>query len=372
MANTNLDLLYPEFWAASFDKLDVGKYGLQNMVSRNQQGLIARSGDSVNVPLTPDLGDADDWTPGSTITASDIAQESATISLDQSKKKTITLNGTELSLSPYDLINSYGVPMAKTILKAVNLSIYQELMKTDQYVDGLTTFNEDSIIDAGTNLSSLEIGDENRQFCMGVDDYGVLQKLDAFQFANYSGTNAMQTGVLGQKFGFDISTNNIISTYTPADVAGAVNLVAGYVSGDSTMIVDGFDDDTNPIRVGDIFVVAGNTGYLTVTSTTTTSSDTTGITFTPDLSATVADNAAITVTPSRSALAFVPSAVAFAARAYAPLPIKDIMTTIENVNGLPVRISTWHNGNLGINVQFDILYGVEMINSNRVTKVLTD
>ena len=135
MSNTNMDLLYPEFWAASFDALDVGEYGLQNQISRDVEPLVASSGDTVNVPIAPDFGDAADWTPGGTITPSAVAQTSAVVTLDQSKSMCKGFTDKELSMSKYDLIQSYGTPMAKSILRAVNKSIYLEMLKTSYFVD---------------------------------------------------------------------------------------------------------------------------------------------------------------------------------------------------------------------------------------------
>ena len=77
MSNSNIDALYPEFWAAAFDELNVGEYGMQNRVSRKYYGTLGQSGDTVNVPISVDFGDADDWTPGDSISASNITQTTA-------------------------------------------------------------------------------------------------------------------------------------------------------------------------------------------------------------------------------------------------------------------------------------------------------
>lgn len=374
MSNTAMSALYPEFWAASFDELDVGQYNLQNKVSRDVESLVAKAGDTVNVPLTPDLDTAEDWTPGTTITATGITQETVQVILNKSKRKTIALTQTELSLSPYDLIMTYGVPLAKTIMKAVNLDLYLELMKTDQFVDAISGLDEDDVVDAKTNLSSNEVQIDGRNLVSGVDDMGTMLKLDAFQHVDVSGTDqAMKEGRLIRKFGFDMYENNIISTYTPADVAGAVNNGANYAAGTTTMIVNGFNDDANPIRPGDMFKVAAETGsiYHTVISTTLTTGDTTEITFTPAIATGgVLDTAVITVTPSRSILTFVPSACALAARTYTPAQVGN--SSVFMVNGIPIRITVWANTTtLDLNVQYDILYGVKIYKSDRVTRILT-
>jgi len=378
MSNTNMDVLYPEFWAASFDALDIGEYGLPALVSRDVEPLIANSGDTVNVPITPDLGTADDWTPGDTISGTGITQQTVPVTLDKSKKKTITLNGAELSKSPYDLIQMYGVPLAKTILKAVNLDLYLTLLKTDNFVDARAGVSEDFIVDAGVKLDENEADPNSRRLVMSPGMMGALLKLDAFQHADASGDpNAQRDLALIRKFGFDMHKNSGIAKYTPADLTGAVNNKGtAYAAGAVSIAVDGFDDDANPIRPGDMFTLSGESGtpLHTVISTTKSSSDTVEITFLPALAGATpaADDAVVTFVATQSLVGFTPSAVAFAARQYAQLPVGGVNQAMVTVGGVPVRISVWHDGNLGLNVQYDTLYGSKVINKNRIVRILED
>lgn len=72
---------------------------------------------------------------------------------------------------------------------------------------------------------------------------------------------------------------------------GAVNLMAGYVLGATSMVVDGI---TGVVPVGARFSVDGH-GEYTVTSTSETTGNTTTLNFTPGLLAAVADNDVITI-----------------------------------------------------------------------------
>lgn len=375
MANTTMNVLFPEFWAQSFDQADVGNYNLQNLVNRDTESLIGKAGDTVNVPISPDFGDAGNWTPGDTITPSGTTQTTAQVILDQSKQQVRGFTDAELSMSQYNLIESYGVPMAKSILRAVNKSIYGEMIKTPYYVDATANIAGSHLADAETKLSENEVGYGNRKFVASPTLIGALRKDSSFYTTATSGTSdVIQDGVLAKRYGFDISECPIIGKYTPADLVGAVNLLAGYAAGTTTIVVDGFNDDANPIKAGDVFSFgAGATGYYTVQSTTKTNNDTTGITFLPALNDAVADDAVITVKATQSALAFVPSGVAFAARAYASMNKPGVQSSILNVNGLPVRISVWTDSStLNTNVAYDILYGVKIVANTRIVKVLED
>ena len=375
MSNTNMSYLYPEFWAAGFDALDVGQYNLQNFVSRGVESKLANAGDTVNVPIAPDFGIASDWTPGSNIVPSAITQTQAQVILNKSKQIVKGFTDSELSMSAYDLVQNYATSMAKSIMQAVNKDLYLELLKTPYFVDATAGISEDSIADAGTKLSENEVGLIDRRLVGSPGMIGALRKIDVFRDVDTNGTNSIiRDGRITRQYGFDIYENNIISKYTPADVAGAVNAAAGYAAGTTTIVVGDFADSATPIRVGDTFkFTAGATGWYTVTGTTQTAGATTGITFTPALDEDVADKAVITFTPTQSVLAFTPGALAFAARAYATAPKPGAMSSIVNVQGLPVRITTWTDSStLNLNVAYDILYGMTMVNTKRVVRVLED
>ena len=376
MSNTNMDALYPEFWAAAFDELNVGEYGMQNRVSRRYESQLGQSGDTVNVPISVDFGDADSWTPGDSISAANIAQTTAQVILDKSIKKTINLTGKELSLTPYDLIQSYGSGMAKSLISTVNKELYKTALGSTYFVDARAGISEDFIADAGTKLSNNEISMMDRIFEGSPDILGACMKLDAFQHVDTTGSSdVMRDGKIARRFGFDFYQNNAFAKYTPADIAGAVNNATGYAAGATTMTVDGFNDDTNPIRVGDIFVMAVDSTSTphTITAVTTTSSDTTSITFSPGLIEAELDDAVINVVATQSALCYVPSGIALAARPYATLPdATGVKSTVVTMNGLPIRISVWHDGNLGVKVQYDLLFGTKLIDAKRVVRIVED
>ena len=102
-ANTNVDYLYPEFWAAAFDAVNAGKYQLQNLVSRKYESLVGTYGDTVNVPISPSFI-AEDWVSGTPIVPTNVTQEKVAVTLDKSKKVTFNITGKEQTLSKYDLI----------------------------------------------------------------------------------------------------------------------------------------------------------------------------------------------------------------------------------------------------------------------------
>lgn len=74
--------------------------------------------------------------------------------------------------------------------------------------------------------------------------------------------------------------------------AGAVNLMAGYMIGATTTLVDGF---TGAIVTGDVISFAGDATRYIVSAHTETLSNTTSITFSPGLVVAVVDDQVVTV-----------------------------------------------------------------------------
>jgi hypothetical protein len=370
MSNTNMDYLYPEFWAQSFESLNAGEYNLQNLISRNFEGQIANYGQKINVPLAVDFSDADSWAPGDTITATGITQTEAEVSLDKSYKKTINLTAKDLSLSPYDLISNYGEGMAKSLLLTLNKQIYIAALGSKYFVDASAGISEDLIMNAGTKLSNNEVTQIGRKLVASPDVMGAIKKIDAFQYVDNSGNaDIMREGLISRRFGFDFYENNAIAKYTPSDVAGAC---ASATAGDLSLTVTAFADSTTRVRIGDKVTIESDSEVYTVTSVTGAST-TSAIGIYPALSTTISASKVVTITPAQSALCFVPSAMALAARSYGALPEGvGVRSAVSDHRGLPVRFSVWHDGNLGLQVQADVLFGVKLVHPTRMVRVIED
>lgn len=129
----------------------------------------------------------------------------------------------------------------------------------------------------------------------------------------------------------------------------SVNNAAGYAAAATTMLVDGFDDTANPIKAGSTFTVAGETGSIvhTISSTVLTGGITTSITFVPGLAiGGVTDNALITisgVSDNTVSLTFTPAlgvgttyadnaAVTFAFTASTPKTITGVVTAVSSTS----------------------------------------
>lgn len=373
--NTNMEALRPEFWFGSADGLDRGSYGLPQTISSEYSSAIANKGDTVHVPVTPDFGEADKWDPNSDATVQSIAAETVPVQLKYIRSKRIELTSAELSMSSLDLVQTYGVPMAESLLRSAAGIVYRKLISTPNWIDASGTMTKAMITSARTALTKLKVPSTNRVLMAAPDDYGTMLDLSEFSDVQKSADpQAISKGILMSKLGFDIGESHAIDNYTPSDITGAVNNAAGYTAGTKVIEVDAFADSANPVRQGDIVTFAGHATKYRVVGTSndtafaedTAVAATTQITLDKGLTTGVADDVVITVTPGRSMLAYVPSAAAFAARAFAPQP-GGFQSQTGMIAGLPVRITIGQNpSNLKTFVQYDTIMGCSVVNSNRI------
>lgn len=376
MSLSNVDVLKATLWASAFDQIDRGILNLQNQVSRDvEQNLVSQQGRTVAIPISPDSTDAAEWDGVSSVSDDSQAAATVNVTLEKIFVKKQTFSSSDISMHGYNLIQEMGVPLAEGLLTSVNKYLINKMLGTRNFIDGRSSFTEDSLTDARTKLTMNKASSSGRIAVMSPDDTGVLLKRDAFKFAQYAGSDeAQRLGLLGMKSGMNLAENHAIQTYTPADVAGAINNGAGYGAGDTVITVDAFADAALPIKIGDMFTVAGETGTPLHTVTARTkdgSNNTIGLSFYPALVSTVADDAVVTVIPTRSILCFTPNALAFAAKTLAELPKgSGADCAIVNVQGIPVRITTKVTDNLGIFVQMDNLVGAELVRDSRIVKIV--
>lgn len=284
LANVTMDVLYPEFWAASFDGINAGDYNLQNFVNRSVESQLAQFGDTVNVPVL-DAITASDYVPGAAIVPSNSTGAVKQVKLDKSKNATKGFTDKELTMSAYNLIESYGVPMAQAILEAVNADIFAAL-DTSTYTVAGATLTADVIADAETMLNEHKVAKPGRKLIGSASSIGALRKIEAFRdFSKANSDSVLKDGAIVRQYGFDIFENSAI----------------------------------------------GSTADM---------------------------------------IAFAPSAVAFAARGYTALNKPGVNATIVDVQGIPVRISVWtDSATLNTLVQYDVLYGVTLVDAKRAVKI---
>lgn len=371
------DILFPEFWASAINEIGIGEFTFQDRVSMQDMEKGGQKGDTVHVPIQGDIIPSQDWDGESELTFAAINATTAIVTLTDGKAQTFKITKKEQKFSAAKLWDIKARPALEGLLNDLNTFIYEKLLAAESFVGtpggAITTA---TILAARKKLNQTKAG-VNRSFTLSNDHEGEVLDLAAFRNFEQSGDqNVVTEGSLGRKFGFQFMRNDSIAEFTPADVAGLVN---GAVSSGATLaVVDAFDDDLGLIRVGDIFVFAGETGSPLHTITKTpllTGGDTTTIEFFPATVSTVANDSAITISPTQSSIAMTPSAFALGIAPFEPWdeemagPVREL---IVNYRGVPILVATSIDPkSFQLNVAYSTLYGGLIANQTKVTRMIS-
>ena len=198
-----------------------------------------------------------------------------------------------------------------------------------------------------------------------------------FQGADGTGVSAQVSGDLGRKFGFDwFETTNTIThaaTVNPADLEGALSGPA--LAGASSVAVDGLTN-AQVIPAGAIVTIDGDK-YVVASAMTVAALGGTLALETPTRKG-YANNAAVfvlidAVDAFTQDIVFHPNC---AALVVAPLPMHssslgaNVYTATDPATGLSVRARmNYDNVNGDVNVIFDVLYGIQVIDENLAVRV---
>ena len=368
---------FPEFWGSVVELLGKGMYNYQTIVSRKFVTQAGRRGDTLHVPIESDVVKSEDWAPGDDINfkKEDTAKEVKVI-LDQSKIQAFALTAEDLTMSSVNLLEMKALPAIEGLMRDVNRFIYDLAKRTKNFVGTPGgAINGDSVISL-RKLMNKNFAPVNRALVLSDDHEADLLKVDEFKKANESGSDlAMREGELMRKYGFSVRRNSVNDIYTPADLTGAINNGPGYAAGVTSIVVDGFVDNTKKIKPGDIFIIAGETATPdhTVLTVSPASGDTTALTFAPALVSSVVDDAVITITESQSSIGLTPSSIAFAAAPYDPLPDGlGIRQSITTFNGLPILVTvSAGNDTYDMRVSYSSLYGGEVVDAQKIARLIS-
>lgn len=352
--------------------------------------------------LVPDEGNSSLLPEGGTTTATDLAEGSVTLSMDNHF---------------YDLKSYHAVDAAfrvkRTLADAVMQAFGGSIRKIAEDVDAACldaakvipywVGSPGTAIDTKAKaVAGIPVITNNRGWTgppvavFSADDYNTVSAVDAFSNVNTRGSAAtMATGLIGNVWGVDWvssrAVNQPTSNYSLAHVAGTLTagapLVNGAVSaGATTMNVDG-GVGTETLKVGDLFTVAGVTGqfsvvpntasgdYTAATETyTATAGAITGVAFYPAAPAGgFADNAAITFLGSHTKnFMFTPGCLASAV--IPPLNVATLtgnpgmMESIFDADsgiGLALTLYDRNSLKLGNEMSIDTFHGAVLVRPER-------
>lgn len=311
-------------------------------------------------------------------TAEDLATETVAITLDQWKEVKFKLSDKELAYTGERIVNDHIRPAAYALADNIDQALAAQYKNIPWHYDlsGTPVVADITGVRAVMFDNQVPVQDFGNVHYMinGSLEAGFLG-LSAFsqsQGAGDQGVNTQLRGSLGTKFGAEVFANQNTPSHTPgvcADATGAIDLVAGYAAGTTTIHIDTVTDG-GTVVAGDTFVIAGNTQRYSITAGATFTGGEGDITFRPGLAAAVLDGAVVTISIDAHVANLMFHKNAFAL-AMAPLSEMGnelgakIATITDPVSGLSLRSRMYYVGNSSeVHVAIDVLYGVQTLDEN--------
>jgi hypothetical protein len=311
----------------------------------------------------------------------DINAEGTEIKLDKWKEVKFGLTDKELNSTGEQIIADHIQPAAYAIADDIDMNLNALSKFVPWYYDVAATTEIKDLTRVKKILRDNKVP-------LNIPDslfYEVGSEMEAgfaelFASTGYSGTSAeelQRTGVIGQKFGFNIFANQNVGTHTKGTASVAALLTNGaFVKGATVLNLDAAAV-TGTLVKGDSFAIAGDPQrYVVVNDSPVTAASNafTAVQIFPALSKDVADNTAVTVSLMNHVENLVYHRNAFAL-AMAPLSemgrefnVK-VETVFDEASGIALRARMWYDADRSkTKVALDALYGVKCLDPNLAVK----
>ncbi len=385
MANT-LGIYNPIFYAQEAMIHLQNALGMATRVHRwyDSERSSAEKGSVVSIrrPSTFTAEDAPD-DGGQNLTA-----ETVSITLDQWKEVKFVLTDKELTYSERRIIADHIEPAAYALANNIDAALtglYTKVGNTFPAAASNGLLIADILGPRKVLFNTgVPIADPSKMHMM-VDGTGEASLLAQSAFTQWQGSgptgvNSQLNGFLGQRFGVGVFANQNVKTHdkgTCADLAGAIDLTAGYAKGVETIHVDALTDG-GTIFAGDTFLITGDDTQYTVTADATFTSTESDINISPPLQAAVLNDAVVTfVLQPETAQQMMWHTNAFAL-VMAPLQMDlanmlgaSVATVVDPITGLSIRSRLYYVGNSSeVHVALDVLYGVKAIDPRLACRIV--
>ena len=309
--------------------------------------------------------------------AQNVETGSVQLDLDQWFEVKFELTDQELAYTGEKIIEDHIRPAAFALADNIDQALAALHEDIPWFVDLSGTPDVGDITDLRTIMfdNSVPMNDPGKLHYMidGSLEGGFLG-LSAFsqnQGAGDTGVSTQLTGSLGTKYGIEIFANQNTPDHTGgamADGAGAVD--GAHAKGVTSITIDTLTD-TQTVKAGDSFVIAGNTQrYAFTENGTVAGSQLTAIGITPALVEAQSGSEVVTVRVDTNVSNIMFHRNAFAL-AMAPLSEAGselgakIATIQDPITGLSLRSRVFYDGgNSKVIVALDVLYGIKTLDPN--------
>lgn len=315
-------------------------------------------------------------------TAQDLDPDTVNMTLSFWKEVKFKLTDKELAISEERIIEDHIRPAAVAIADDIDMRLSGLYADIPWFTDVSGTPAVGDLIAARRVLFDNKVPLRDQEMIYGMVDGAQEEAMLGFPIFHQANTDARVTtqvdGMLGRRFGVNWFANQNVKSHTAGvsvDATGAINNVAGYAKGSTSIAIDGVTT-AGTFKAGDTLVIAGNSQRYAITADATAAGGAVTLAITPPLVAAVSDNDVVTIELDDHTANMVYHRNAFAL-AMAPLPdsipndLGARVTTVDDpITNLSLRSRLYYVGDASeVHVALDVLYGVKTLDPNLGTRL---
>lgn len=346
--------------------------GIAGRVHRGYSPTAQARGDTISVRRPASFTATD-----APATASDLATESVSITLNKWKEVKFALTDKDLSLSAPQIISDHIRPAAVAIADRIDQDM-AALYKDIPWVSAQTATPVLSDIGALRKImfdNRVPLGDPSKLHYMvdGATELAYLNALAASGMQPAQQDKSLREGSMGRLYGFDTWANQNTPIHTSGVAADATGTIDGVNAVGATSLLFSGVTAGMTWKIGDSFVIAGDTQrYVATADGTDADGSAASVSFAPALKVATAGAEVITWTLTGASKA---QCLAFHSNAFclATAPLSDIGNQLgakiavisDPITNISLRSRMYYvGGSSQVEVALDVLYGVKTLDCN--------
>ncbi|HGY9638072.1 TPA: hypothetical protein ACOJPK_003556 [Pseudomonas putida] len=344
----------------------------RNIVTVNNEDESKEVGDTVRVPMPVTFDKVDHFDPVNGTFATPINVKKVDVVVNNHYFKQIEMSDMEFTGSTSGPLQNAIGGMVDVISRGYNGAIAESGLEIPYFSGDLLSTNKRDgadLINLQEAIEQANVYDDRKLYLTSRTNADLLNV-----YANYNYKDAEASGVLGNKFNFDIMSDNqaIMHKAGSASVNDSLKVAADAQTGTSTISISAKAGDRF-VR-GDILVIAGTDQTFAVASTVVAVDGANSVPVTTEIKSTVFANAAVTVVGDhRIDLACTPTfAMLVSRKLESPAGQPGVITGYisDEVSGLSLQSMIWYDAaRRKHQFRLETLFGLKVLDHSRAMRM---
>ncbi|WP_041166904.1 hypothetical protein [Pseudomonas putida] len=344
----------------------------RNIVIVNNTDESKEVGDTVRVPMPVTFDKVDKFDPVNGTFATPITVKKVDVTVDRHYFKQVEMSDMEFTGSTSGPLQNAVGGMVDVICRGYNGDIAETGLEIPNFSGDLMSSNKrdgSDLINLQEAIEQANVYDDRKLYLTSRSNADLLNV-----YANYNYKDAEASGVLGNKFNFDIMSDNqaIMHKAGSASANASLKVAADAQTGTSAISISAKAGDR--FVKGDILVIAGTDQTFAVASTVVAVDGSNTVPTTTEIKSTIFANAAVTVVGDhRIDLACTPTfAMLVSRKLESPAGQPGVITGYisDEVSGLSLQSMIWYDAaRRKHQFRLETLFGLKVLDHDRAMRM---